>query len=217
MANYRNILVYILYLSIPSRFFSQDTVFLKSGFKLIVIVKEINSRDIKYFKCDKPKGLSYYEALKNINSIHYLTGQIDSIMQLNPSDIKPIADDNKLYVKAPKMMYNSKKINDTKLFSLINSYSAETIKNELLLDFSEIKKIKSKRVPRGVFAVIFGSLLFESPALFWQGFGPRDPIYYLIPATLAASFGTSIVFFMKYRKRETLKRVQLSKRYNEGL
>lgn len=213
MIRFKNLTAVVFLIFCSIKLLSQDTLFLTSGFREIVIIKEISNKEIKYVKYKKPNGYVFYEYKKNIRLIKFANGLIDS---LKPSIIKTKTHDlvDGVSLHNLEFKYQSKAISDKTFLKMIETACRDTTKNALLLNYGEMQKIKRKRVKNDLrFGATF-LLMLESSMLLAMGFKRKLWWVNTIPLTFAALCGTSLYFSLKFGRLELNKKRKLVDGYN---
>lgn len=215
MAHINKIIRVALLLFCSIHLFSQDTLFLTSGFRELVIIKEISTIEVKYVKYRKPEGFTFYENKKNIRLIKFADGSVDSLMPIPLKIVNRTLSDS-VFLHGHMFKHKAKIISDKTFLSLIERISSDTAKKLLVSSFNEIQKIKKKRIKSDV---LFGATLFlalYSPIFTLVGFGPRPWWAIAIPLTFWALNGTSLYFSFKFGHLEQDKKRKLLEIYNSN-
>ncbi len=196
---------------------SQDTICYLSGSKIAVIIKEISPKEIKYVKFDKPNGIIFFEDKQLLKYIKYAGGLADTVRAYAKPDTKNYYEfdglKEKMYPLKLRIIYKSVVLKDESLLILLNKYPVETTKKILLSDYKQMKRLNNNRYLFILTGIVAANVAFLGLNTYKSSHDNHSNAY-LLPASCGLIVGTSIYFSRKLRKKEILKRREISELYN---
>lgn len=219
----KNLFLYVLLFSISlSR--AQDTIRFKNGETKAVKVVEIGTYDIKYVRVDIPDGPNYVIEKKEVISIKYKNGQIDSFAgiaaeeQANPAVIQPkllaaYLPEDKLTISGSKLYYHKKGVGEVRLLKMVNACTDVEKLNKMLPVVQEMKDNKKKQYLYGFIGLGVG--LFSIPVGVVAGGITDDVVPFFVSISVGSAVGiTGAVLSGIYKNKRTAKKIEVARIYN---
>ncbi len=222
--NSKNIFI-IFILFFCGKIFSQDTIYFRNSEVKSVKVNEVNPTEIKYFRFESLSGPIYTSYTNEIKKIKYAGGHVDSfnvvIQKPNVIQTKNVFNNSKIEIVSSKnMYYETRRIGDDKILTLILSYHDKIYSEKMMLQFIEMKKYQNKQHLFGFIGLGLGLssiLIGVGSSIGSYGTPIWSPPLYFGLAIGGTILLTGLVNAEYFKSKRIEKKLLVADMYNRGL
>jgi hypothetical protein len=166
---------------------AQDTIFYKKAGYIVVVVKEVSTKEVQYKKLEMPDGPMYIIDKNDIAKIVYKNGYTDIV---KPAEVEtPANQPFTVSYSSPSepyketISYRIAKRRYGSLVSLIDRHPDATRRPELIKIASSIRGFRAGENTTRTVAIVFGAVTLPAFAIFSSFSNSSDGL--VIPATTA--------------------------------
>jgi hypothetical protein len=166
---------------------AQDTIFYKKAGHIVVIVKEVSTKEVQYKKLEMPDGPMYIIDKNDIEKIVYKNGYVDvikpTVAETPANQPFTVTYSSPSELTKETVSYRMAKRRYSSLVSLIDRHPDVNRRPELMKIASSIRGLKGGENATRTVAIVFGAITLPAFAIFSTFSNTSEGL--VVPATTA--------------------------------